>query len=74
MPVGARGEIHGLEWLSTAPRKKENPIFNNTDKISRQVEMIGESKEGLFMLDRELGTRVYTAGSPFDPAAYNLVQ
>ncbi len=36
--------------------------------------MIGESKEGLFMLDRELGTRVYTAGSPFDPAAYNLVQ
>lgn len=44
----------------------------NTDKISRQVELIGESKEGLFLLDRELAARVYPAGSPFDPLAYNL--
>lgn len=59
-----------LNWFLSEQIEEEN----NTDKISRQVEMIGGSKEGLFMLDRELGTRVYTAGSPFDPAAYNLVQ
>jgi hypothetical protein len=34
--------------------------------------MIGNSKEGLFLLDRELATRVWPAGSPFDPLAYNL--
>jgi ferritin len=46
---------------------------NNTDKICRQMEMIGDSKEGLFMLDRELGARVFPAGSSFDPLAYNVV-
>jgi hypothetical protein len=25
------------------------------------------------MLDRELAARVFTAGSPLDPAAYNMV-
>jgi ferritin len=78
------GKIHSLIKIA----RKENdytaePLLNwflneqieeesNTDKISRQVEMIGDSKEGLFMLDRELATRVYPAGSPFDPLAYNL--
>ncbi|OHE16406.1 MAG: hypothetical protein A2X96_05485 [Syntrophobacterales bacterium GWC2_56_13] len=80
------GKIHGLLKIA----RKENdytaePLLawfvneqieeeNNTDKVCRQLEMIGDSKEGLFMLDRELGTRIFTAGSPFDPAAYNLVQ
>lgn len=65
----SRRHFTGLE--KEVRRKEEE---NNTDKISRQLEMIGESKEGLFMLDHELGTRVYPAGSPLDQAAYNLVQ
>jgi ferritin len=80
------GKIHSLLAIA----RKENdytaePLLNwflneqieeesNTDKISRQVAMIGESKEGLLMLDRELATRVYPAGSPFDRAAYSLTQ
>ena len=59
-----------LAWFVNEQIEEEN----NTDKICRQLEMIGDSKEGLFMLDRELGTRVYPAGSCFDPAAYNLIQ
>jgi len=59
-----------LNWFINEQIEEES----NTDKISRQVEMIGKSKEGLLMLDRELATRVYPAGSPFDPLAYNLVQ
>jgi ferritin len=59
-----------LAWFANEQIEEEN----NTDKVCRQLEMVGESKEGLFMLDRELGTRVFTAGSPFDPLAYNLVQ
>ncbi|HOO41952.1 MAG TPA: ferritin [Syntrophales bacterium] len=43
----------------------------NTEKILRQMERIGDSREGLFMLDRELGTRIFPPGSPLDPAAYN---
>lgn len=44
----------------------------NTEKILRQMERIGNSKEGLFMLDKELGARIFPAGSPLDPAAYNV--
>jgi len=36
--------------------------------------MMESSKEGILMLDRELLTRVFTPGSPLDPAAYNLLQ
>jgi len=57
-----------LNWFVNEQIEEES----NTDKICRQMEMIGNSKEGLYMLDRELATRVYPAGSPFDPAAYNL--
>jgi ferritin len=59
-----------LAWFVNEQIEEEN----NTDKICRQMEMIGSSREGLFMLDRELGTRIFVAGSPFDPAAYNLLQ
>jgi ferritin len=44
----------------------------NTEKILRQMERIGNSKEGLFMLDKELGARMFPVGSPLDPAAYNV--
>lgn len=43
----------------------------NTEKILRQMENIGDSKQGLFMLDKELGARMFPPGSPLDPAAYN---
>lgn len=57
-----------LAWFVNEQIEEES----NTDKICRQMEMIGDSKQGIFMLDRELGTRIFAAGSPFDPAAYNL--
>ena len=59
-----------LAWFVNEQIEEES----NTDKICRQLEMVGGSKEGLFMLDRELGARIFPAGSCFDPAAYNLVQ
>jgi ferritin len=78
------GKIHALIKIA----RKENdytaePLLNwflneqieeesNTDKISRQMELIGDSKEGLFMLDRELAARIFPPGSSFDPLAYNL--
>jgi hypothetical protein len=34
--------------------------------------MVETSKEGILMLDRELAARVFTAGSPLDPTAYNV--
>ena len=55
-----------LHWFANEQIEEEK----NTDKAVKELEMIGNSKEGLFMVDRELGTRVFPAGSPFDPAAY----
>jgi ferritin len=59
-----------LAWFANEQIEEES----NTDKAARQLEMVGDSKEGLFMLDRELGTRIFVAGSSFDPAAYNLLK
>ncbi|TFG63252.1 MAG: ferritin [Spirochaetales bacterium] len=42
----------------------------NTQKIWKQCQTMGKTKEGLFMLDRELAARIFPAGSPFDPLAY----
>jgi ferritin len=44
----------------------------NTDGIARQLERIGASKDGLYMLDKELAARAWPAGSCFDPLSYNL--
>ncbi len=44
----------------------------NTDGIARQLARIGDSKDGLYLLDKELTARAFPAGSPFDPLAYNL--
>src|SRR5512137_2309989 len=57
-----------LAWFVNEQIEEES----NTDKICRQMEMVGDSKQGIFLLDRELGTRIFPAGSPFDPTAYNL--
>ena len=77
-------KIHDLVKLS----RKENDIASDTllnwfskeqveeeataEKILRRMEMIGESKQGIYMMDRELSARIFPAGSPLDPAAYNL--
>jgi len=37
----------------------------------RRFSMIGDDKSALLMLDRELGTRIFPAGSSLDPSAYN---
>jgi len=58
-----------LSWFLNEQIEEEK----NTDKVSRELAMIGDSKEGILMLDRELAARVFTAGSPLDPAAYTTV-
>lgn len=77
------GKINGL----TAAVRQENEFSSepllawflkeqveeeaNVGKIAQQIALVGE-KDGLLLLDRELGARVFVAGSPLDPAAYNL--
>jgi ferritin len=56
-----------LNWFTNEQIEEEA----NTDKIVRQLALIGDSKDGLFLLDRELGARVFPPGSPLDPVAYN---
>jgi len=38
-------------------------------RILDQVSMVAENKSGIFLLDRELGTRVFPPGSPLDASA-----
>ena len=38
-------------------------------KIAAEMEMVGDDKSALLMLDRELGQRPFPAGSPLDSAA-----
>jgi len=54
-----------LAWFSDEQIEEEA----STGKIADELEMIGEDKSALLMLDRELGTRAYPPGSPLDPAA-----
>ena len=54
-----------LAWFSDEQIEEEA----STGKITDELEMIGEDKSALLMLDRELGARAYPPGSPFDPAA-----
>jgi ferritin len=58
-----------LSWFLNEQIEEEK----NTDKVVRELAMVGDSKEGILMLDRELAARIFPAGSPLDPAAYNLV-
>lgn len=54
-----------LAWFSTEQIEEEV----NSSKVADELEMVGEDKSGLLMLDRELGGRAYPPGSPLDPAA-----
>ena len=58
-----------LNWFSKEQIEEEQ----NADKVVKQLEMVGDDKHALLMLDRELGARVFVAGSPLDPVAYALV-
>jgi ferritin len=57
-----------LNWFVKEQIEEEK----NTSGITAQMERIGDSKDGLYLLDKELAARAWPAGSPFDPAAYNL--
>ncbi len=54
-----------LAWFSEEQIEEEA----TASKVAAELEMVGEDKSGLLMLDRELGGRVYPAGSPLDPVA-----
>ena len=53
-----------LAWFTDEQIEEEA----STGKVANDLAMIGEDKSALLMLDRELGTRTYPPGSPFDPA------
>jgi ferritin len=56
-----------LAWFSKEQIEEEA----NTEKVVKQLEMVGDNKQGIFMIDRELGARIFPPGSPLDPIAYN---
>ena len=49
-----------LQWFVNEQVEEEA----NADDIINRLKLIGESKGGLFMIDRELGTRVFTMPAP----------
>jgi ferritin len=55
-----------LAWFTSEQIEEEA----TAGKIAGEVEMVGDSKSALLMLDRELGGRAFPPGSPFDPTAY----
>lgn len=58
-----------LSWFSKEQVEEES----NAEKILKQMEMIGDNKQGIYLLDRDLAARIFPAGSPLDPLAYNLL-
>jgi ferritin len=54
-----------LAWFSDEQIEEEA----TASKVNDELEMVGEDKSGLLMLDRELGGRAYPAGTPLDPTA-----
>ena len=59
-----------LNWFIDEQIEEES----STSKIYEQVKMLGDNKQGLLLLDRELGARSFPAGSPLDQAAYNSAE
>ena len=55
-----------LAWFTEEQIEEEA----TSSKIAGEMEMVEGSKSALLMLDRELGSRTFPAGSPFDPGAY----
>lgn len=55
-----------LAWFSKEQIEEESAA----SKVSSDLKMVGDNKQGLLMLDRELAARVFPMGSPLDPTAY----
>ena len=58
-----------LAWFTKEQIEEEQ----NADKVASQLELVGDNTYALLMLDRELATRAFFAGSPLDPVAYGLL-
>jgi len=58
-----------LAWFVNEQIEEEK----NAEKVLHEMEMVGSSKDGLLMLDRELAARVFVAGSPLNPVDYKLL-
>lgn len=56
-----------LAWFSDEQIEEEA----TSGKIAAEMEMVGDDKSAILMLDRELGGRAFPAGSPLDQAAYS---
>ncbi|MEQ8224370.1 MAG: ferritin [Candidatus Eremiobacterota bacterium] len=52
-----------LQWFVNEQVEEEA----NADDIINRLKLIGDSKDGLFMIDRELATRVFTMPAPGAP-------
>ena len=55
-------------WFNNEQIEEES----NTAKAVANLEMVGDNRQGLLMLDREMGARAFPPGSPFDPVAYSV--
>ena len=51
-------------WFNNEQIEEES----NASKAVANLEMVGDDRQGLLMLDREMGARVFPPGSPLDPA------
>jgi ferritin len=79
--VGVTQRIHNLVHLSLEERDYATNTFldwfvneqveeeASADAIVRKLSLIGSDKSGLFMIDRELATRVFVPPTPADGAA-----
>lgn len=56
-----------LAWFSKEQVEEEATAA----RVLEQMKMAGSDRSALIFIDRELGGRVFVAGSPFDPTAYN---
>ena len=55
-----------LAWFSSEQVEEEA----TSGKIADKLEMVGDAKQAILMLDQELGARAFPPGSPLDPVAY----
>jgi ferritin len=56
-----------LNWFSDEQIEEEA----TAGKIADELEMVGDDKSGLLMIDRELAQRAFGGGSALDPSSYS---
>ncbi|MBI5591011.1 MAG: ferritin [Deltaproteobacteria bacterium] len=57
-----------LSWFSNEQLEEES----TSGKVLEQIKMVGDNQTGILLLDRELGARAFSPGSPLDPTAYSV--